>query len=347
MAPQRRQGHHRRRGHANKLAAAEQGAEQSLARMSLSKAEDSGEEGRGTDDEEEGSGPETDAAEPYSGPPLGMWEFRQTDARRDTGSKLKRHGIVSELRLNQRWRGVVMSSNGARTISPADREVVGCGGVACVNCSWAKVDGEVPFSKMKSVGGERLLPFLLAANPTKYGQPMVLSSAEAFAAALYICGYARAARSLMAKFKWGRSFWAMNGELLERYAACGSAEEVIAVQEEVMATLRAERDARTEHAERTRDDIYGGMPLPPSGSEEEEEEEDEKEEGGEAEQEGQEPDHGAQGAAEAISTPAAAEMDASSGEGAEVGEPRPASAPALPWANRVANEKVSKDSREQ
>lgn len=51
-------------------------------------------------------------------------------------------------------------------------------------------------------GGDRLLPFLLAANPTKYGQPCTLSSAEALAAALAIAGKMDDARTLMARFHW-------------------------------------------------------------------------------------------------------------------------------------------------
>ena len=81
----------------------------------------------------------------------------------------------------------MLSPDATSTVSPADRELVGKGGAAVVNCSWAGLDS-VPFVKMKS-GGSRLLPFLIASNPTKYGQPCVLSSAEALAAALYITGY--------------------------------------------------------------------------------------------------------------------------------------------------------------
>jgi pre-rRNA-processing protein TSR3 len=215
-------------------------------------------------------GDELAATGPYAGPPLGMWEFRQTDVRRDTGSRLKRHGAVAELRLNQRWRGLVLSSNGKRTISPADRELVACGGIACVNCSWARVDGDVPFTKMKSVGGERLLPFLVASNPTKYGQPMLLSSAEAFAAGLYICGFKAEARSLMGSFKWGNSFWQLNGEMLDVYAACEGPDDVIAAQNAAMQQIRDERQARAREAEASAGDIYGGMPLPPSDESESE-----------------------------------------------------------------------------
>lgn len=39
--------------------------------------------------------------------------------------------------------------NGRSPISPADREYVGVGGLAVVECSWARLD-EVPFNKIRS-----------------------------------------------------------------------------------------------------------------------------------------------------------------------------------------------------
>ncbi len=85
---------------------------------------------------------------------------------------------------------------------------------------------------------------MLAANPTKYGQPCTLSSAEALAAALFVAGFAEDARTLMARFHWGDSFWQLNGRFLEAYAACADAQAVLTQQARFMAEISDERAQR-------------------------------------------------------------------------------------------------------
>jgi rRNA small subunit aminocarboxypropyltransferase len=168
-----------------------------------------------------------------------MWDFGQCDAKRCTGRKLARQNMVRDLSVGQRFRGVVLSPVGKKAVSMADREYVRDYGVAVVDCSWAKLD-DVPFGKIKSPH-ERLLPYLVAANPVNYGKPLRLTCAEAMAATLYITGFKEAAEHVMSVFKWGHSFFSLNDRLLEAYSQCESGEMVIEVQEEWLRMMQAER----------------------------------------------------------------------------------------------------------
>ena len=205
---------------------------------------------------------------------LALWELSQTDVRRDSGSQLCRKGMCRRLKVGQRFPGIVLTPNGKAVISPADAELVIRHGLCVVNCSWARLE-DVPFAKLKS-GGDRLLPFLVAANPTKYGQPFTLSSAEALAAGLVIVGRDDDAREVMSCFRWGDSFWQLNDEMLRVYAACKDGAEVVKAQEAFMNDIKAERAER----ERRKGDIADGAMidrdlLPPSDSETESDEGDE------------------------------------------------------------------------
>jgi pre-rRNA-processing protein TSR3 len=170
-------------------------------------------------------------------PPRHVQDLGQCDKKRCSGTKLVRCHYVAELRLGKPWAGVVLSPNGSRCVSWEDRDLVERKGLAVVDCSWNRLD-DVPFSKIKGAA-PRLLPWLLAANPVNYGKPCKLSCAEAFAAALALCGFRGAAEAVMSKFKWGHSFFSLNEELLERYAACRSADEVIATQTRYLEELKA------------------------------------------------------------------------------------------------------------
>eukprot|EP01135_Chromosphaera_perkinsii_P003395 Nk52_evm19s242 gene=Nk52_evmTU19s242 len=176
---------------------------------------------------------------------LGMWDFEQCDPKRCTGKKLSRMGFVRELKVTTRFRGVSLSPTGKRTVSREDRDIILEHGLAVVDCSWAKLD-EVPFSKMKT-GHERLLPYMVAANPVNYGKPCRLSCVEAFAAALCLVGMQTLAENLLCKFKWGHSFFELNRELLDMYDQCANSAEIIAAQNEYLKACMDEFEQR--HAE--------------------------------------------------------------------------------------------------
>lgn len=171
---------------------------------------------------------------------VAMWDLNHCDPKKCSGRKLSRLGLIENLRLGQKFPGLVLTPVGTHCVSPVDREIVATSGVAVVDCSWAKLD-ETPFHRMKSPN-PRLLPFLVAANPINYGKPCKLSCVEAIAATLYICGFNEEAKWYMGKFSWGHAFYELNETLLTRYASCKSSEEILKVQNDYLKEEQAERN---------------------------------------------------------------------------------------------------------
>jgi pre-rRNA-processing protein TSR3 len=207
---------------------------------------------------------------PLKGLRLRMWDFAQCDPKRCTGAKLARKGVFERMPLKQAFRGIVLSPEAKVAVSPADIDILEGTGMSLIDCSWARLQ-EIPFRQMQS-GHHRLLPFMVAANSVNYGRPFKLTCAEAAAATLYICGKQKAARELLMDFSWGEEFFQLNKEVLDIYASCKDANDVVAKQNEWLELVRhpGTKEAKTDQS--NDDDLIAGDygnpgDLPPSDDE--------------------------------------------------------------------------------
>ncbi|KAK5995739.1 18S rRNA aminocarboxypropyltransferase [Cladobotryum mycophilum] len=233
---------------------------------------------RHLDDDEDASGAASSSRPPFK---AACWDLGHCDPKRCSGKKLMKLGMMRELHMGQRHGGVIITPNGKKVVSPADRDLMDQFGAAVVECSWARTQ-EVQWNK---VGGkcERLLPYLVAANTVNYGKPWRLNCVEALAAAFYICGHAEWAEQILAPFSYGPSFLEINSSLLKRYAACADDAEVKKTEEEWMERLEREY---TESREDGDDDIWARgntNHMDPKDSDDEEEEEDDDSENSDGE----------------------------------------------------------------
>jgi len=184
------------------------------------------------------------------------WDLNHCDAKRCSGKRLMRLGLMRELHVGQKHPGIVVSPKAKNLISPADREILEQYGAAVVEASWKRIE-EVPFSR---IGGpnQRLLPYLIAANQTNYGRPWRLNCVEALAACFFICGHRDWAEEILSTFSYGEAFLEINDAVLKRYAACKDEEEVKKAEEAWLAKIENEWKEGREERERNEDDAWRG-----------------------------------------------------------------------------------------
>ncbi|KAH0451276.1 hypothetical protein IEQ34_018575 [Dendrobium chrysotoxum] len=165
-------------------------------------------------------------------------DFGHCDIRKCTGRKLARFGLLkdsiqsliecnffyfgADLRVNNAFRGIVLSPVGTQCVSKEDHPLVKRQGLAVVDCSWVRLK-DVPFVKLRCPAP---LPWLVAANPINYGRPCD--------------GEEETANLILGKFKWGHSFLSLNRHalskngfgliLLKAYSKCENGSEIISVQ---------------------------------------------------------------------------------------------------------------------
>jgi pre-rRNA-processing protein TSR3 len=166
---------------------------------------------------------------------LFVLHLRQDDPSKCTASKLRRLGMVRFISPRSR-RGLLLDPYCDTSISKTDRQTALSEGLSAIDASWKRA--------MESFRGagwrgdrRRALPYLVAANPTNYGIPVNLSTAEALASALYILGLENQAERIMGSFRWGHSFFELNRKYLEAYRMAESSTAVVEAQRTFMREL--------------------------------------------------------------------------------------------------------------
>lgn len=162
---------------------------------------------------------------------LFIYNAKQCDPKKCTGAKLEKFNLARTFpRPSMIPRGaVILSPFSLEVLSPLDIPLLKKG-LGAFDCSWEYAKEVFEGHKLKY--NYRILPLIVASNPVNYGKISKLTTAEAFAGALYILGEKDFSKQILSKFKWGHTFFELNGELLEDYSRAEDGGGVLAVQNE-------------------------------------------------------------------------------------------------------------------
>ncbi|NPA99921.1 MAG: DUF367 family protein [Crenarchaeota archaeon] len=146
--------------------------------------------------------------------------LRQDDPKKNTALRLAKFGLAEIVRdMREVPRGMLVLDPFAReVVKPEDRDIVEKRGILAIDCSWSRSISTFNRIRRSVKGFRRRLPFLVSANPSHYGKPYMLTTAEAIAAALYIVGLKELAEKILSLFKWGPEFIRINYDRLEEYS---------------------------------------------------------------------------------------------------------------------------------
>ncbi len=161
---------------------------------------------------------------------LYFYDGNQCDPKKCSGRRLAKFDLARQVKriAHIPAHALVLMPTTKKVISKDDLERAKKSGIAVLDLSW-KATGD-NFPKSIKMSRQRALPYLVASNPVNYGKPFILSTAEAFAAALVILGYREQAEEVLNKFKWGPTFFKVNREPLEDYENAKNAEGIIEAQ---------------------------------------------------------------------------------------------------------------------
>ena len=140
--------------------------------------------------------------------------FDQDDPKKCTAKRLERFNL-SDNHSNFKTlppMGLVLDPFSEKILSGEDIPLAEVGGIVGVDCSWNKAPET--FSRLRLMGlAPRSLPLVTPANPVNSGKVGKLTTAEAIASALLICGQPEQAQKIMSVFKWGPAFLKLNSHL--------------------------------------------------------------------------------------------------------------------------------------
>ena len=140
--------------------------------------------------------------------------FDQDDPKKCTAKRLERFNLSDNHSTFKTLppMGLVLDPFSEKILSGADIPLAEVGGIVGVDCSWNRASET--FSRLRLMGLEpRRLPLVTPANPVNSGKVGKLTTAEAIASALLICGQSEQAQKIMSVFKWGPAFLKLNSHL--------------------------------------------------------------------------------------------------------------------------------------
>lgn len=64
--------------------------------------------------------------------------FGQCDPKMCTGMRLKKFGLLKEIKMNSKFQGILLTPTGKKSVSKEDTDIILEHGVCVLDCSWAK-----------------------------------------------------------------------------------------------------------------------------------------------------------------------------------------------------------------
>ena len=152
--------------------------------------------------------------------------LKQDDPRKCSAAKLVKFGLAKHV-TRTASHTLILNPFSEKTLLKSDKKRVNS--ITGIDCSWNLA---VPAFKKPFVGVSRKLPPLLAGNPINYSKLNKLTTVEALAGAVYILGELDLTHTLLNKFKWGNTFFALNENLLQDYSKAKSESEILEIGHE-------------------------------------------------------------------------------------------------------------------